>query len=169
MSTDKTLEVIALLRKQLIDLDESVTILKEESPSAEELSDVIVECNLLKRDISIVYDLLCDVMTNAMKTAQIIESSKGAEIELKFGYSRTGWKHRDLATEVATKIYQSCIDMDSGEVVGSPVDMMQKMLNYLQPSYWKVTEVSKLGINVDNFCKTEESKPSLIVRKGKAE
>jgi hypothetical protein len=42
-----------------------------------------------------------------------------------------------------------------------------KLLDYLQPSYWRVGELSKIGLNADNYCETGEPKVSLIVRKGK--
>jgi len=169
MTVDKTVDLVKEFRQTLIILDEAIGNLNALTPNAEDLADLLVELNLYKRDVGIVYDSLAQVITTAMSNAGIMSARDGAEIELKFGMNRTGWKHRDLAADVAQKIYQSCVDMDTGEVIASPMDMMQQMMNYLQPSYWKVGELSKLGLNVDNYCKAEEAKPSLIVRKGNAE
>jgi hypothetical protein len=40
------------------------------------------------------------------------------------------------------------------------------MLNYCAPSYWKIKELQKLGINADNYCEVGQLKTSIIVRKG---
>ena len=40
-----------------------------------------------------------------------------------------------------------------------------KLLDYLQPSYWRIKELSKLGINADQYCEVGELKTSIIVRK----
>jgi hypothetical protein len=169
MTIQDTISMVAQYRKALIDLDEAITALDPTGVNVEEIADLLVEFNLYKRDVGVVYDTLADIFATAMKRAGVISGRDGAEIELKYSLSRTGWKHRDLAAAVATKIYESSVDMDTGEFVGSPLDMMQKMLDYLQPSYWKIGEVSKIGINVDDYCKSEEAKPSVIVRKGNAQ
>jgi hypothetical protein len=45
--------------------------------------------------------------------------------------------------------------------------MMIKMLDYCAPSYWRVKELAKIGINADKFCDVSESKESIIVRRAK--
>lgn len=169
MSTQRVVDLVAGFRKDLIDLDQAISELNHGEVTSEGFADMLVDLNLLKRDVGIIYDVLADKFASSMAQAGIVPGRNGAEIELKYTFSRTGWKHRDLAAAVASKIYESSIDMDTGEFVGSPLDMMLKMLDYLQPSYWKVTEVSKVGLNVDDYCKSEEAKPSIIVRKGNAQ
>jgi hypothetical protein len=58
--------------------------------------------------------------------------------------------------------------MDTGEVVLSPADMVIKLLDYVAPSYWRVGELNKIGINADNYCETSDPEVSLILRKGNA-
>jgi hypothetical protein len=59
--------------------------------------------------------------------------------------------------------------MDTGEVMLTQEELIVKLLDYMQPSYWRVGELNKLGINADNYCETGEPKVSLIVRKGENE
>ena len=55
-----------------------------------------------------------------------------------------------------------------GEMVLSPREMMVQFLDYLQPSYWRVGELNKIGLNPDNYCNSSEPKISVIVRRGDA-
>jgi hypothetical protein len=57
--------------------------------------------------------------------------------------------------------------MDTGEVLLSPMEMMQKMLDYAAPSYWRVGELNKIGISADKFCEKSEGKVSLVISKEK--
>jgi hypothetical protein len=57
--------------------------------------------------------------------------------------------------------------MSTGEVVLSTEDLLKKVLDYIQPSYWRVKELSKIGINADNYCEVGDYKTSIIVRKAK--
>jgi hypothetical protein len=49
----------------------------------------------------------------------------------------------------------------------TPQDMMVKMFEFAAVSYWRVKELSKIGISADNFCEVGEAKTNIIVRKAK--
>ena len=104
-----------------------------------------------------------------MEGNQILGLRDSATVERKMSSSRSGWQHKDLARDVIDRIEQSSVDMDTGEVVLSPTEMALKMLDYVQPSYWRVGELNKIGLNPDNYCAASESKISIIVRRGAAE
>lgn len=91
----------------------------------------------------------------------------GTKIEKKGDVNRTGWKHKDLANEVVSRLSEMAIDRSTGEVMLSSQEMAMKMLDYIQPSYWRIKELGTLGINADNFSKVGEYKESIIVRKVK--
>ena len=44
----------------------------------------------------------------------------------------------------------------------SQQEMIEKMLLYVQPSYWRVKELSNIGVNADNFCEVDEPKTNII-------
>jgi hypothetical protein len=96
-----------------------------------------------------------------------IALSDGSRIEKNSAVSRKSWKHKDLATEVASRLKDMSVDMDTGEVVMTAEDMVVKMLDYVYPSYWKVKELGKIGINADKYSEVGEAKDSIIVRKAK--
>ena len=57
--------------------------------------------------------------------------------------------------------------MDTGEVLYSQQEIVAKLLDFVQPSYWRVKELQKIGIDADLYCEVGETKTSIIVRKAK--
>lgn len=163
-----SLESTQLLRRLINSIDEELGNITDDGLEIEDLADTLLEINLAKRDLGMLYDT-AEARLSRLMTEKFLDLRDGAQIERKVASNRSKWRHKDLAAEVATKIRQSSVDMDTGEVVLSPEDMVVKLLDYLQPSYWRVGELSKLGLNPDNYCETSEPEVSLIVRKGNAE
>jgi hypothetical protein len=91
----------------------------------------------------------------------------GTEIERKQSADRKAWDHKGLADEVATRISQMAVDMDTGEITLTPQEMMIKMLDYAAPSYWRVGELGKIGVNPSKYCETSEGRTSIVIKKGK--
>jgi hypothetical protein len=139
----------------------------ENNSEPETVGEVVAEFNLLKKDFSDIYDRLCLALSDSMADESEITLSNGVKIEKKWSTTRKGWQHKDLAAAVSEKIAQMSIDMDTGEIVLSPQEMANKMLDYVQPSYWKARPVSSLGIDVDNYCQHDDVKTSIIVRRAK--
>jgi hypothetical protein len=159
---------IKLLRKAIVDIDATIMNYPDTGPSIEEACDALLQLNLAKRDTSLAYDSLAAYVGHLMEESQKKDMSlnNGAQIERKVAYDRKGWRHQDLALDVARRLSQSSVDMDTGEVTMNPQELVVKLLDYVQPSYWRVGELGKIGINADNYCETGEPKVSLIVRKG---
>jgi hypothetical protein len=156
------------IRRLLNELDKDISEFMSSSPSAEEAGEELAELNFLKRDMSLVYDAFSGGLSEIMGSTDHIQLSNGAVIEKKSSYDRKGWKHSEIASEVARRLVQMSVDMDTGEVVKSPEQIAAEMLTYCAPSYWRVKECNKININLDNFCEVGELKTSIIVRKPKS-
>lgn len=89
----------------------------------------------------------------------------GASIEIKSGAPRKSWDHESLTKDVAQRIYESSIDMDSGEITKSAKEMMEEILKYGAVSYWRVGALKKLDIDADEYCEVGPSKKSVIIRR----
>jgi hypothetical protein len=139
----------------------------ENNSEAETIGEVVAEFNLLKKDFSDIYDRLCLALSDSMAEKGELTLSNGVKIEKKWSTTRKGWQHKNLASAVSEKIVDMSIDMDTGEIVLSPQEMLNKMLDYVQPSYWKAKPVSSLGIDIDNYCQHDDVKTSIIVRRSK--
>jgi hypothetical protein len=57
------------------------------------------------------------------------------------------------------------VDMDTGEVIRTPQEMLAELVKYTGISYWKVKELEKIGINANNYCETGDAKANIIIRK----
>lgn len=157
---------INALRKMIVELDTAISEYLASSPDAEECGDALLQLNLAKRDLSTVYDSLSKGFSEIMQNDSVVQLSGGAVIEKKSSYDRRGWQHKEIASAVVDRLIQSSIDMDTGEVVKSPRQIALDLMTYCAPSYWRVKELSTLGINADNYCESGELKTSIIVRKG---
>ena len=164
-----TLDNIRALRSHIAEIDVLLGEFAEVDRPVDVLATMLLELNLAKRDLSAVYDTLSGELGRTMEGNQILGLRDNAQVERKMSSSRSGWQHKDLARDVIGRIEQSSVDMGTGEVVLSPTEMALKMLDFVQPSYWRVGELNKIGLNPDNYCAASESKVSIIVRRGAAE
>lgn len=166
MDTDPLADV-RTLRKLIMVLDGQLDSYLNSAPDSSEAADLFLELNLAKRDLSYMYATIEKKLISLLSD-DLMTLRDGAEIERKTAASRTKWQHKDIASAVADRIVQSSVDMDTGEVVLSPREVAEKMLDYMQPSYWRATKLSEIGINPDNYCESE-LKTNLVVRKGNAQ
>lgn len=150
----------------LLSLDEKLAAAKD-SLSLEETAEILLKLNRFKDDLKAIYGGVEKLLSDLMGQMPEIALSDGSRIEKNSAVSRKSWKHKDLATEVASRLKDMSVDMDTGEVVMSAEDMVVKMLDYVYPSYWKVKELGKIGINADKYSEVGEAKDSIIVRKAK--
>jgi len=154
------LEQIADIRKQLSDCIGEVANSSEEN--TEDACSALYALRELKKDLAMLDGELEQSIITKMKE-DIISLPNGQQVERRTGADRKAWDHKGLATLVAGRIYESSIDMDTGEVLLSPLDMMAKMLDYAAPSYWRVGELGKIGVSADSYCEKSEGKTSISI------
>ena len=85
-------------------------------------------------------------------------------VETKTGQPRKKWDHQGLASQVAKRIHDRSIDIDTGEITKSPQEQIQELLEYASPSYWRVTALKEIGIDPDDYCEVQEPITNLIYR-----
>ncbi len=162
-----TLSKIQELQLLITALDVELSEFMDSSPSVSEACAVLIDVNLLKRDLSLVYDFFATSVGHVMGDTESVLIEGGGEVEKKSSYDRKGWQHKEIGSAVADKIVKMSVDMDTGEVMKTPREIAIEMLSYCAPSYWRIKELSKIGINPDNYCEVGELKTSIIVRKPK--
>lgn len=160
-------EYLREFRSQIMALDEQVSKFFSQQPTMEAAAEFIVALNMAKAEMAVVYDDAIHIFSMLMDEQKEIALEDGSSIEKKWATDRRGWKHKDLANVIAQRLVQSAVDMDTGEVLLTQEEMIQRLMDYLQPSYWRVKELEKIGINADMFCEVGETKTSIIVRKAK--
>ncbi len=159
--------VVDELNLQISAADSIVSEMKNSGADMKEFAEYVSVLHFVKGDFSILYDSACAALGASMKAVPEMILNDGTKIEKRAAADRKKWQHETLAQNVASRISDMAVDMETGEVVLTPQDMMVKMLDYCAPSYWRVKELAKIGINADKFCDVSESKESIIVRRAK--
>jgi hypothetical protein len=154
-------------RNAILALDTAISEFVESGASPEDAAVALLSLNIAKGEVGTCYDYLSGAVGRIMGTATEIALPGGATVEKKYGSSRTGWQHKDLASAVARRISDLSVDMDTGEILLSPEQMVVRLLEFVQPSYWRIKELQRINVNPDDYCNVGESKTSIIVRKGR--
>lgn len=156
----------------ILSLDDKIELIKISNSSDEQITlenwcEMIVELSNFKTQLSIIYNSLTHHVMKEMTDTEMVILPSGDTIEKKWDKNRKAWKHKDLAEAVSEKIESLAIDMDTGERVLSTKEMIIALLDYVQPSYWRVTALSNIGVNADEFCQVGESEATISLRKAK--
>lgn len=154
------------LREQIKNLSEEIDTYVLSDASVTDASEGLLQLNLAKRDIAAVYDTLSNFVALKIGDEKEIVLGDGAVIEKKVSYDRKAWEHKKLGSAVVDKLVKMSIDIDTGEVIKTPAEIAIQLLDYCAPSYWRVKELSNIGINPDMYCETGQLKTTIIVRKG---
>ena len=144
-----------------------------------QLYDKISE-DLKSGDVDSVADSLIALDKAKREISELLEKTKECFVELsgenpeyefgsftlekKSGSPRKSWDHENLAQIVSNRIIDLSINMDTGEVTKSPTEMVSEILAYCGISYWRVKELSKIGINADQYCEVGDPKTNVIIR-----
>lgn len=152
------------LRKLLLDLDEFLHTKDVVGLDPEQLIEHLIVLNTAKKELADIYETFSKVVIHKMEENDIQEISVGgANVQRKTAAPRKTWDSKSLMEQTYDRISQSATDMDTGEVMLSPKELAIKMLDYFNPSYWRVKELSKIGINADDYCEVGEEKTNIAI------
>lgn len=151
--------------KIMLDIYNDVTV-SMEGANLDVISDLVVALDHIKKEVSELLESLKDKMAELMGEAPEY-SANGFFFEKKMGSSRKAWDHKALSHVVAKRLVESSVDLDTGEILKSPTEMIEEAFAFAGVSYWRVRELQRIGVNADSFCEVNEGKPSIIIRASK--
>lgn len=131
--------------------------------SIEDISEVVAALDSMKREIGEMLDQAKTVMSDHMGNAPEFSTSRFT-FEKKMGSTRKAWDHKSLARLVADRMTSLSIDLDTGEILKSPTELIAESFEFAGVSYWRVKELQKIGVNADAFCEVLDGKPNIIIR-----
>lgn len=135
-----------------------------ESDDPDDLAELLIVLSEAKSEISEMLEVtkmrLVDLMGN-----EDLYNFEGVTFEKKYSTPRKTWDHKALTDVVSSRIVDMSVDMDTGEIIKTPQEMLAELVKYTGISYWKVKELEKIGINANNYCETGDSKANIIIRK----
>jgi len=136
----------------------------------DDCGDVLEVANILhylKQKVSYLFDGMQDFVTSNVDPFVAPVSVDGATVEIKSGSPRKAWDHKGLISEVSRRIVDKSIDLDTGERMASPEDMIKEALKYVGVSYWKVNSLKDLHIDADDYCEVGKPTKNLVFRRNK--
>lgn len=152
------------LRAALLDLDEFLHSDEVMNLDTQELIEQLIILNTAKKEMADIYEMFSRVIIDRMEKENIQELSvSGANVQRKIASPRKAWDNKSLMEVTYDRVAQSATDMDTGEVLLSPKELAIKMFDYFNPSYWRVKELSKIGINADDYCEVGEEKTNIAI------
>ena len=161
-------DVLRRLMTLIMETDTELSEFISSDPTPDKAADALVQLHSLKFAIADVYSTFAVKVIEVLQRAQVDELEvKGSLIEVRNGADRKSWEHERLVSEVSRRLLESSIDMDTGERTMSTEEVIVKILDFVQPSYWRVKELAKIGISADQYCEVGESKTNIIIRKAK--
>lgn len=159
---------LSTFQQSITALDKALTLCREgDALAVEDACELLVRLSNLKTQLALIYDDQAKFLVEKMNDKEAVTLSTGEMVEKKWSKDRKGWQHKDLASIVASRIENLAVDMDTGERVLTTTEMITKLLDFVQPSYWRVTALNEIGVNADDYCEAGESKPSISIRKAK--
>lgn len=165
----KLQQALDALNTAMLDLDTVISdVFSNDSLEPSDAAKLIVAIHELKAGMGDVY------AGASMKAIQYFSERQmddvdidGNRIEIRSAADRKKWDNEKLVAAVSRRLVESSIDLDTGEMTMTPQEMAERIFDFVQPSYWRVKELSKLGLNADSFCEVGEHRTNLIVRKAK--
>lgn len=165
MNTQEFRERLDALVAETAELLNQVDLL--EGGDADELFEIADSAHLLKTSSGDLFSFYQDVMVEKIGTTPHPVSTSNCTIEIQKGSSRKSWDHDSLSSVVARRIFESSIDLDTGEMTKSPQDMMKELMKYGAISYWRVSALKDLNIDADDYCEVSEPTKKLVIRRNK--
>lgn len=166
MVTDHIHEAYAMLRQfesVLMELDQETL----ESIDPQLLLQAASDLHLVKSYTTTLFNEMQSILTEHLGALASPVTVDGATVEIKSGSPRKSWDHDALIDEVSRRIVDKSVDLNTGEILASPHDMIRQAMEYVGVSYWKVTNLKNLHIDADDYCEVGEPKKNLVIRRDK--
>lgn len=154
--------MLSTLEGWIMGLNDSV-----ENAETSDLLQFASDLHATKSHVSELFNEVQSIVTEHVGHLAVPVTVDGATVEIKSGSPRKTWDHQSLIEDVSKRIVDSSVDLNTGEVVKSPVEMIREALQFAGISYWKVTKLKELHLDADEYCEVGESKKNLVIRRNK--
>ena len=130
---------------------------------SEEMLQFAADLHSVKKYAGFLFDECQYVVTGRVGLLASPVVLSGSTVEIKTASNRKAWDHQGLMRDVSRRIVDKSIDLNTGELTKSPLEMIQEVINYMGVSYWKVSKLKELSIDADEYCEVSEGKKSIVV------
>lgn len=134
-------------------------------PDAEEAGRHFLQLENVRTQFKIVCDSMMQAVMNAMgeQTEMVIDGKVLTKSEKA---SRKTWEHDRLRDVVLRRLKQEAMT-DDGELLLTPDEAIDRLLQVAHIDYWRVKELNEFGINADQFSTLVPGEETLYAKKVK--
>lgn len=158
-------EQVELVNSMLLEIYKTV----EETPldSMDDLALALVAIDGMRTECTVVRDFAEQRLVDSMDELPEMEVS-GAVLVKRRSDSRKAWSHKELVADVATRLVQSSVDFETGEMTKSTEELISQVLEFAGVSYWKVKALSSIGLSADDYCEVTEGPMKIRIQRAGA-
>lgn len=159
-TVDSLAELLNLLESDIYKLSKSKL-----DADPKEVLQVATNLHEVKSRVGALYNELQSIITDEYDYFASPVVVDGATVEIKAGSSRKKWDHASISDDVARRIVNTSVDIDTGEVTKTPLEMLQEFTQYMGVSYWKVGKLKELHLDADEYCEVSPPKKNIVIRR----
>lgn len=158
-------EQVNAVKGMLIEIYKAV----EETPleSMDDLALALIAIDEMRTECTVVRDFAEQRVVDAMDELPEMEVS-GAVLTKRRSDSRKAWSHKELISDLATRLVQSSVDFETGEMQKSTEELITEVLDFAGVSYWKVKALNSVGLSVDDYCEVTEGSMKIRIQRASA-
>jgi hypothetical protein len=130
-----------------------------------EILQVATNLHAVKSRIGALYSDIQAVITDEYDYFATPIAVDGATVEIKAGSARKKWDHASISDDVARRIVNTSVNIDTGEITKTPLEMLQEFTQYMGVSYWKVGKLKELHLDADEYCEVSPPKKNIVIRR----
>ena len=128
------------------------------------LAHALSACHKVKQAVALGYGLVCDPLAARMEPrVEPIPTTDGL-VEIRQSRPRSKWEHDDLKRIVAKRVVEMHSVMETGQLTGSPEDLVRDALEVPGAGAWRVKQLAALGLDADDYCVSGVPKMSVSVK-----
>ena len=154
-TVDSIAELLNLLESDIYKLSKSKL-----DADPKEVLQVATNLHEVKSQVGALYNELQSIITDEYDYFASPIAVDGATVEIKAGSSRKKWDHASISDDVARRIVNTSVDIDTGEVTKTPLDMLREFTQY-----WKVGKLKELHLDADEYCEVSPPKKNIVIRR----
>lgn len=130
----------------------------------EALGETVLAIEPLRDDLTAVRSLAEHRLAEAMDELPEININ-GATLIRRRANSRKAWDHAGIANDLARQLVQMSVDMETGEILKTPEELIREVVDYAGVSYWKVKALGSIGIVADDYCEVTEGPIKISIQR----
>lgn len=154
--------------QRLFELDSHVTALRNSDVDIALAAEIYAKLQEFKAGLKMINDTMENILIDVFgESDEIIVSENGMTVQKAMDTPRKAWRNEEVASAVAQRIQSMAVDLDTGEIKMTTGEMIAKLLDFVQPSYWRLKPLREVGINPDDYCEVGEPKPTIKYQKAK--